>query len=142
MGLGSDGAAHGGLSLWNEMKILRSVMNAVHGVRQAEPAVMSAKTILDIATRGGAAALGEAGKLGVLKPGYKADLIAINYEQPHLFPTADKVNTLVECVTGGDVTDSIVEGRLLMKNRQVCTLDEERILWQASKYYECGEVIV
>lgn len=142
VGLGSDGAAHGGLSLWNEMKILRSVMNAVHGVRQAEPAVMSAKTILDIATRGGAAALGEAGKLGVLKPGYKADLIAINYEQPHLFPTADKVNTLVECVTGGDVTDSIVEGRLLMKNRQVCTLDEERILWQASKYYECGEVIV
>lgn len=142
VGLGSDGAAHGGLSLWNEMKILRSVMNAVHGVRQAEPAVMPARTILDMAIRGGAAALGEAGKLGALKPGYKADLIAINYEQPHLFPTADWVNTLVECVTGPDVTDSIVEGRLLMKDRQVRTLDEEKILWQAGKYYECGEVIV
>ena len=40
VGLGTDSAAHGGLSLWNEMKIFRSVMNVKHGVAQSDPAIM------------------------------------------------------------------------------------------------------
>lgn len=138
--LGTDGTAHGGLSLWNEMKIFRSVMNAFWGVKNADPAVMPAKNILKMATQNGAHILGEE-KSGILKEGFKADMISINWHQPHLLATNNPVNTLLECVCGNDVSDSIVNGRLLMRNRQVLTLDEEKILWQAEKYFESGEVI-
>ena len=140
VGLGTDGAAHGGLSLWNEMKIFRSVMNAVWGTRNAEPRIMPAKTILKMATQGGAAALGEAGSLGMLKPGYKADIISVDFRKPELFATGNPVNTLLECVTGGDVADSMVDGIFLMRDRRLTTMDEERITRLAKQYFETGEV--
>lgn len=136
VGLGTDGAAHGGLSLWNEMKIFRSVMNIIHGVPNRNPKVMPAKTILHMALEGGAAALGEEGQLGRVEAGYKADLIGIDMNQPHLCPTGDKIHTLLECVNAGDVSDMVVGGRVLMKNRTVLTLDEERILYESRKYME------
>ena len=136
VGLGTDGAAHGGLSLWNEMKIFRSVMNIIHGVPNRNPKVMPAKTILHMALEGGAAALGEEGQLGRVEAGYKADLIGIDMNQPHLCPTGDKIHTLLECVNAGDVSDMVVSGRVLMKNRTVLTLDEERILYESRKYME------
>ena len=86
VGLGSDGAAHGGLSLWNEMKIFRSVMNIYHGVPNGNPKVMPAETILKIVLEGGAAALNEEGSLGRLEAGYKADIISINMDQPICAP--------------------------------------------------------
>ena len=136
VGLGTDGATHGGLSLWNEMKIFRSVMNIIHGVPNRNPKVMPAKTILHMALEGGAAALGEEGQLGRVEAGYKADLIGIDMNQPHLCPTGDKIHTLLECVNAGDVSDMVVGGRVLMKNRTVLTLDEERILYESRKYME------
>lgn len=136
VGLGTDGAAHGGLSLWNEMKIFRSVMNIIHGVPNRNPKVMPAKTILHMALEGGAVALGEEGQLGRVEAGYKADLIGIDMNQPHLCPTGDKIHTLLECVNAGDVSDMVVGGRVLMKNRTVLTLDEERILYESRKYME------
>ena len=136
VGLGTDGAAHGGLSLWNEMKIFRSVMNIIHGVPNRNPKVMPAKTILHMALEGGAAALGEEGQLGRVEAGYKADLIGIDMNQPHLCPTGDQIHTLLECVNAGDVSDMVVGGRVLMKNRTVLTLDEERILYESRKYME------
>lgn len=139
-GLGTDGTAHGGLSLWNEMKIFRSVMNAFWGTKNADPAVMPAKTILKMATSNGAKILGEE-NCGILKEGYKADMISINWRQPQLLATNNKVNTLLECVVGNDVNDSIVEGKLLMRNRQVQTLDEEKLMWQAERYFTAGEVV-
>ena len=136
VGLGTDGAAHGGLSLWNEMKIFRSVMNIIHGVPNRNPKVMPAETILRMVLEGGAAALGEEGQLGRVEAGYKADLIGIDMNQPHLCPTGDKIHTLLECVNAGDVSDMVVGGRVLMKNRTVLTLDEERILYESRKYME------
>ena len=136
VGLGTDGAAHGGLSLWNEMKIFRSVMNIIHGVPNRNPKVMPAETILRMVLEGGAAALGEEGQLGRVEAGYKADLIGIDMNQPHLCPTGDQIHTLLECVNAGDVSDMVVSGRVLMKNRTVLTLDEERILYESRKYIE------
>lgn len=134
VGLGTDGAAHGGLSLWNEMKIFRSVMNVEYGSRLNEPAVMPAKYILKMATENGYRLMGEDG--GRIEPGMQADLITINMMQPHLYPTGNLVNTLLECVTAGDVCDSIVNGKVLMKDRHVLTLDEEKILAKAAEYWE------
>ena len=136
VGMGTDGAAHGGLSLWNEMKIFRSIMNIYHGVPNGNPKVMPAERLFQIVLEGGAAALGEEGSLGRLEAGYKADMISINMDQPHLCPTGNKLHTLLECVNAGDVWDMIVGGRLLMKNRKVLSLDEERIMYESRKYME------
>lgn len=136
VGLGSDGTAHGGMSLWNEMKIFRSVMNIFHGVPKAEPAIMPAASILKMVLEGGAAALNETGCCGKLKAGYRADLIGIDLNQPHLLPSGNYVNTLVESVNAGDVTHMIVGGQMVMKNREILTLDEERILYDARKFME------
>ena len=134
VGLGTDGAAHGGLSLWNEMKIFRSVMNVKHGVAQSNPAIMPAAQIISMATKDGYCLMKEDG--GVIAEGKKADFITINTMQSHLYPTGNLVNTLLECVTASDVCDMAVDGRLLMKDREVLTLDEEKILYEAMKYME------
>lgn len=134
VGLGTDGTAHGGMSLWNEMKLFRSIMNIYHGVPNGNPKVMPAETILKMATEGGANALDESGCLGRIEKGYKADLISIDLEQPHLLPTGSYIHTLLECVNANDVMDMIVEGKALMRNREVLTLDEEKILFEAKLY--------
>lgn len=136
VGMGSDGAAHGGLSLWNEMKIFRSVMNICHGIPRNNPRVMPADTVLRLVLEGGAAALHEDGRLGRLEPGYRADLISIDMNQPHLIPTGSVINTLLECVGSGDVTDMVVGGTVIMKNRHVLTIDEEKILYEAKQYMQ------
>lgn len=136
VGLGTDGAAHGGLSLWNEMKIFRSVMNIFHGVPNGNPKVMPAETILKMALEGGAAALNEEGSLGRLEAGYKADIISVNMDQPHLIPTGNPIHTLLECVNAGDVADMIVNGKILMKDRSVLSMDEEKVLYESRKYME------
>lgn len=137
VGLGSDGAAHGGLSLWNEMKIFRSVMNATIGVQNAQPDIMPARTILRMATRSGYALMGVEG--GTVRVGAPADLITVRMDAPHLYPTGNAINTLVECVTASDVCDTIVGGRLLMRDRNVLTLDEGAIMRRARSYVEQKE---
>lgn len=139
VGLGTDGTAHGGMSLWNEMKIFRSIVNLVQGVPLAEPKIMPAGQILKIVLEGGAKALNEEGSLGVLKEGAKADIIGIRLMQPHLIPSGNLVNTLVESVNAGDVSHMIVGGKLIMKDRRVLTMDEEEILFEAAKYQK-GEL--
>ena len=136
VGLGTDGAAHGGLSIWNEMKIFRSVMNVTHGAPLAEPAVMPAKKILDIAVKGGAACLGE--ETATIAVGKRADLIGIDMDAPHLWIHGKISNTLLESVGAGDVKDMIVGGRFLMRNREILTLDEEKIRSEALAF-EKGE---
>lgn len=135
VGLGTDGAAHGGLSLWNEMKIFRSAMNVTWGVSTSDPAIMPASRILSMATQNGYAIMGmpEGGRI---QEGAPADFITIRLDAPHLYPTGNLVNTLLECVTAGDVADMAVDGKLVMKERQVLTLDQEKILFEARKYME------
>lgn len=137
VGLGTDGAAHGGLSMWNEMRIFRSVMNVTYGVPLAEPAVMPAKTILDMAVKGGAACLGE--EPGAVAVGKRADLIGIDLDAPHLWVHGKLSNTLLESVGAGDVKDMITGGKFLMKNREILTLDEERIRREALAFEEGAE---
>lgn len=134
VGLGTDGAAHAGLSLFHEMRIFRSVMNIYHGVPKKNPRIMPAESLFQMVLEGGAAALGESGRLGRICEGFHADLIGIDLRQPHLMPTGNLLHTIFECADGHDVTDMIVEGKVIMRNRQILTLDEERILYDAEKY--------
>ncbi len=132
VGLGSDGSAHGGLDLFKEMRLLRGVMNAHWGLDTADPQIMPARKLLQMVTAGGAAALDVPG-LGVVKQGAPADLIALDVDVAHLYPTQNLVNTLVESACGSDVKHMLVNGKTLMRNREVLTLDEEKILHEAKE---------
>ncbi len=133
VGLGTDGAGHGGLDMFKEIRLFRGVMNISHGLSSADPQIMPAKTLLGLATAGSASALFEE-NLGSIAVGNKADIIAIDQLQPHLFPTQNIVNTLVESADGHDVVHSIVGGQVLMKNRQVLTLDAEKIRFNVKQF--------
>ena len=135
VGLGTDGSAHGGLDLFREMRLFRGVQNVTRGVGTADSRVMPAETLLTMATRGGAAALMEPG-LGVIEAGAAADLIALDTGAPHLWPTQNLVHTLVESASGADVRHSIVGGKLLMKDRELLTIDRERVRREAERLFE------
>ena len=132
--LGTDGAAHGGLSLWNEMKIFRSVMNAFWGTRLAEPAIMPAKTILRMAFGGGSLLCNGINNSDGLTIGAPADMIALDWSAIHLCSSMNPINSLLECVNSGDVCDSMVAGKFLMHNRAFLTLDKEKITHELKEY--------
>lgn len=134
VGLGTDGTAHGGLSLFQEMKIFRSVMNVCYGVPSANPVIMPAEKILDMALTGGAAAMGMEKSLGTVKKGFHADLIAIDLDQAHFYPTNNLVHSLLESAGSGDVVHSVIDGKLVMKDRCVLSLDEEKIRYQTREF--------
>lgn len=131
---GTDGTAHGGMSLFQEMKIFRSIMNIRYGVPESNPVIMPAETILSMALEGGSCALDLHNKSGQLKEGFCADLIAVDLDQPHLYPTNNLIHTLVENVSSQDVIHSIAAGKFLMKNREILTLDEEKIRFEAHSW--------
>ncbi|PMC35699.1 cytosine deaminase [Bacillus sp. UMB0899] len=131
VGIGTDGAAHSGLSVFDEMKTFKSLMRAFWGTPIFDPKVMPAKKLLELATLGGAKAMLQGDHFGTIEAGKKADLIGINIDQPHILPTHNLVNSLVESVNSTDVSDVIVNGQVIMKNREVLTLDEEKIMFES-----------
>ncbi len=127
VGLGSDGAAPSNLSLFDEIKVLRYGTIAYWGLTVFDPVVLTCATLLKMATQGGANAIQHGDILGTVEVGKKADLILLNIDQPHITPSQVLANTIVEAASGHDVTDSIINGKVVMKNREVLTLDEEKI---------------
>lgn len=133
IGLGSDGASASSLSLWDEMRVFCSGIAAFWGLPIVDPVVLTAVDLMRMATVGGAQSLLSEGEIGALEIGKKADIILINIDQPHISPTHKLINTMVETINGSDVSDSIIDGKIVMKNRVVLTLDEERILFESKK---------
>ncbi|OLS34485.1 amidohydrolase family protein [Bacillus sp. MRMR6] len=131
VGIGTDGAAHSGLSMLDEIKTFKSLMRAFWGTPIFDPMVMPAKKLLELATLGGAKAMLQEDHVGTLEVGKKADLIGISIDHPHIQPTQNLVNSLVESVNSTDVSDMIVNGKVIMKNREVLTLDEEKIMFES-----------
>lgn len=134
VGLGTDGAAPCNADLFEEMKVLRYGSQAFWGLASFDPVVMTCKALLRMATQGGANALGYGPRLGTIEVGNLADMILVDIEQPHIMPTQNLTNTLVGAASGRDVTDSIINGKVVMRNRQVLTLDEEKIMADAKQH--------
>ena len=111
-------------------------MIAYWGLPSFNPVVMTCPTLLKMAAWGGANAIGKGDILGAVEEGRKADVILLNIDQPHLTPTQNLINTIVEAANGHDVTDSIINGKIVMKNREVLTLDEEKIRREAQIHME------
>lgn len=129
--LGSDGGSYRGLDLFTEMNIAIASHTAYFGTPYYDYGILSAGTALKMATTNGCKAIMQ-DDAGLVKVGYRADLITINLNQAHLSPMHD-LTTLPLFATGNDVWDMIVDGKLLMKERQVLTLDEPSILERTRK---------
>ena len=125
VGLGTDGAAsNNDVDMFGEMDTAAKL----HKVHRLDPTVMSAETTLSMATRGGARLLGAEAQIGSLAPGKKADLIVLDLNKPHLTPMYNIPSHLVYAARGSDVVHSVINGRVVMKNRRLMSLDEEAIL--------------
>lgn len=136
VGLGTDGTAHSGLSMFREMTAFKHSQVAQWGVPYFDSSVMPTRTLLEMATLGGAKALLLDDSIGTLEAGKKADLMMINIDQPHIIPTHNLLNTLTETVETNDIVDVIVNGKVLMENRVVKTIDEEKLMYEAKKEYK------
>ena len=123
--------AHGGLSLWDEMKILRCMMNVTWGVKTGDKKIMPAKTLLKMAMENGKYFLRK--NIGAIKIGFLADLIFIDLNQPHLWFSNNYTNTLFECVNKGDIIHSMVNGKWIMKDRKILTINEEKVREELKK---------
>ncbi|MFN4132937.1 MAG: amidohydrolase family protein [Candidatus Hadarchaeales archaeon] len=133
VGIGTDGcASNNNLDMFEEMKICA----LVHKIRESNPTVAPAPEVLKMATVGGAKALRLEGDIGSIDVGKKADIILINLKKPHLTPAHNIISDLVYSAHGDDVDTVIVDGRIIMKERKVLTLDEEEVLQKAQKAAE------
>lgn len=130
LGLGTDGAAsNNDLDMFEEM--LAAALLAKHAT--SDPTSAPAQAVLEMASLGGARALGFEDRLGSLEPGKEADLITVGLEAPRLHPLYDPISHLVYAAKGSDVRDVVVAGRVVMRDRQVLTLDEKAVLAEAER---------
>jgi 5-methylthioadenosine/S-adenosylhomocysteine deaminase len=125
VGLGTDGcASNNNLDLFQEMDSAAKL----HKVHRLDPTVMPSEVVLEMATLGGAKVLGLEKEIGSLEVGKKADIIILDLNRPHLQPIYNIISHLVYSATGADVRDVIIDGKLIMQDRKLLTLDEEMIM--------------
>ncbi|MBC7288595.1 MAG: amidohydrolase family protein, partial [Armatimonadetes bacterium] len=136
LGLGTDGpASNNNLDMFEEMMV-GAVIAKGH---TRNPVVLSAIHMLAMATRGSAAALGLEGQVGALRPGMRADIIVVDFNRPHLQPLHNVISHLVYSAQAADVRDVIVDGKVVMRDRQILTVDEEEVI---AKARECARRIL
>ncbi|MET8472675.1 amidohydrolase [Streptomyces sp. NPDC006422] len=124
VGLGTDGAVSS-----NTLDVLGAVRQAalVHKAG-GDPTAVGAEQAVRMATVEGARALGLGDELGSLEAGKRADLIVLDLDRPHLTPRHDPYAMLAYAAHSSDVRDTVVGGRVLMRDRTLTTLDEGAVL--------------
>lgn len=125
LGLGTDGAASN-----NDLDMFEAMRQAalLHKLVSKNPQAVSARTALELATRGGARVIGREQDLGSLEVGKRADLLVVRMDRPRQTPMYDPISHLVYATRGDDVETTIVHGRVLMRDGRVLTLDEPQVL--------------
>jgi 5-methylthioadenosine/S-adenosylhomocysteine deaminase len=127
--LGNDGSASNDLlDMFEEMRFAALLQK----VAAEDPSVISAADVFRMATENGA----KAGRIdaGAIDPGLLADLAIVNLRKAHLVPIHDIVNSLVYCARAEDVETTIINGQIVMRDRELVTMDEEEILNKAQKW--------
>ncbi len=136
VGLGTDGpASNNDLDMFEEMRLASFIAKGI----TLDPTVLPAQQVLSMATNMGARALHLADQIGSLAPGKKADLILINTNAIHNSPRYQREPKMVYAqivysVKTFDVTDVMVNGKFLMRNQKLLTLDEESLLKEAQTF--------
>jgi 5-methylthioadenosine/S-adenosylhomocysteine deaminase len=131
VGIGADGAAcNNNLDMFQEMRLTAFIQKVQHG-----PTVMDARTVLRMATMGGAEVLGMEREIGSVEPGKLADLQLLDLEDFHAFPShdADMYSRVVYAATRGDVDTVLIDGKIVMENKIVRTVDKAVVLREADR---------
>ncbi len=131
--LGTDGAAsNNNLNMFEEINLTALVNKAA----DQSPTSVPAYTALKMATINGAKALGIDNETGSIRVGKKADIIIIDMDRPHFYPRFDVVLSLVYAAQASDVCTVICDGRLLMRDRKLLTLDEKEVCRRAVEVFK------
>ncbi len=130
LGLGTDGAASN-----NDLDMFESMRQASFLAKHSthDPTAVPAQAALDMATMGGARVLGMEKTIGSLEVGKHADLITVSMRAARQTPMYDPVSHLVYVTRGDDVRTTIVNGKILMKDRQLKTLDRAAVIADANR---------
>jgi 5-methylthioadenosine/S-adenosylhomocysteine deaminase len=130
VGLGTDGAAsNNDLDMWEEMRLAALLQK----VDRMDPEVIPATTVLEMATSGGAKAIGLGDEVGSLEVGKRADIIQVAFDDVHHIPTFDVVSHLVYVSDEQDVASVVVDGKLLMQDGELLTIDTARVASEATE---------
>lgn len=129
VGLGTDGAAsNNNLDMFDEMDSVAKYHKAV----RSDPTVMDAKTVVGMATLDAAKVMLKEKEIGSLEVGKTADIILIDLDRPHLTPLYNVYSHLVYSAGGSEVDTVIINGKLIMENRDILTVDEGEIIDRAN----------
>lgn len=132
--LGADGApCNNNLDVFQEMRLAA----LIHKPRLG-PTAMPAGTVLEMATKGGAKAMGIEDEVGSIEPGKRADIIILDLNQAHAAPTqnVDLISRIVYEASSADVETTIVDGRVLMHQRKLTAISEQEVVREANKALE------
>ncbi|HEY8413121.1 MAG TPA: 5'-deoxyadenosine deaminase [Pyrinomonadaceae bacterium] len=130
--LGADGAAcNNRLDMFTEMRTAALLQKALHG-----PEVLDANRVFRMGTIDGARALGLEAEIGSLEIGKRADVAVVKLNQLHTSPEADVVSSLVYAAEASDVQSVVIDGRLVMQNRELLTIDEADTVAEANAQAE------
>ena len=130
VGLGTDGSAsNNDLDMWEEMRLAALLQK----VNSMDPEVLPANTVLTMATRGGAEAIGLGDSIGSLEVGKRADIIQVSFDDVHFIPTYNVISHLVYVADEQDVTSVVVDGKVLMMDKEMLTIDTGRVTKEATK---------
>jgi 5-methylthioadenosine/S-adenosylhomocysteine deaminase len=133
VGLGTDGAAsNNDLNLWEEMDTAAKL----HKLISRDPKVVTAEEAFEMATLRGARALHLEKEIGSLEEGKRADLVVVDLDDLNQTPFYNIYSDLVYASKAADVRTVIVEGRVIMRDRRLLTLDEETIKADARRFRE------
>lgn len=133
VGLGTDGAAsNNDLNLWEEMDTAAKL----HKLISNDPKVVTAEEAFEMATIRGARALHMEKEIGSIEPGKRADLVVVDLDALNQTPYYNIYSDLVYATKAADVRTVIIEGRLVMRDRRLLTLQEETIKAEARRYRE------
>jgi len=130
--LGADGApCNNRLDMFTEMRTAALLQKVLHG-----PEVLPADRVLRLATVDGARALGLQDEIGSIENGKRADVIVVDLNELHVAPETDVVSSIVYSAQAADVHSTIINGRLVMRDRKLTTMDEEDVIANANREAE------
>ena len=128
VGLGTDGpVSNNDLDMFDEMDAAAKLQKLMLG----DPAALPAETVFRMATTGGARVLNLQDEIGSLEPGKRADIVLVDTRRPGLTPLYAVYSHLVYAVRGSDVTTVLVNGRVVVEDRRVLTVNEEEVMEMA-----------
>ena len=132
VGLGPDGPAgsNNDFNMFEEMDLAAKLQKVI----ALNPQVLPAATALEMATIRGARVLGMEKEIGSLETGKRADIVSVRLDRPNAVPVYDPISQMVYALKAGDVRDVMVNGKPVVRDGRILTLNQDQVLQKAAEY--------